>query len=234
MLEFEPDVVSPHVSSTVATARTLDAIGFKQLQWAGPRRRRQPALPVPRPRIHEGRRVRRVPRRPDRLLPAQVPAAHRRRLRGLEECRTCRACTISASSPACAASPSRACARRCENLLEAAEEVERLVGHTTPTSPSASRRSAIRATPAATPCRPTTSSPTTSAAPRGMMKDLFRHKDKLLQLLDKRARVPGAPDHRERQGGRASDGVHPDPLGARRVHVGRSSSRNSGGRRSAR
>ena len=67
-----------------------------------------------------------------------------------------------------------------------------------------------------------------------MMKDLYRNKDKLLRLLDK------ACDFLTRQTiawSKASGHpivFIPDPLGAGRVHVAASSSRPSGGRRSAR
>ena len=50
---------------------------------AGPRRRRQPALPVSRPRIYEAGGIRRLHLRSDRLLSAGLSAAHHGRVRGL-------------------------------------------------------------------------------------------------------------------------------------------------------
>ncbi|MGZ8396360.1 MAG: hypothetical protein ACXW3X_07310 [Rhodoplanes sp.] len=56
ILEFEPDAPSPTVLA-IASGPSLEAVGYKQLQWPGHGVRRRPALPVSRPRIHEGGRV---------------------------------------------------------------------------------------------------------------------------------------------------------------------------------
>ena len=53
---------------------------LQAVAMAGPRPCRRPGLPVPRSRVHERRRIRRVHLRPHRLLLAEIPAAGRRRL----------------------------------------------------------------------------------------------------------------------------------------------------------
>ena len=56
--EFEPDGVFPLLMGT-APGNALEKLDFKQLQWPGHGGARC-SLPVPGPRIHEGRGVRRV------------------------------------------------------------------------------------------------------------------------------------------------------------------------------
>ena len=51
------------------------------------------------------------------------------------------------------------------------------------------------------------------------MKDLYRNKDKLLQLLDKAVHFLTAADDRLVEGLGAPDRVLPDPLGAGQLHV---------------
>ena len=61
--EFEPDGVFPLLMGT-ALGNALEKLDFKQLQWPGHGVGRDAALPVPGPRVHEGRGVRRVSLRP--------------------------------------------------------------------------------------------------------------------------------------------------------------------------
>ena len=67
----------------------------------------------------------------------------------------------------------------------------------------------------------------------GMMKDLYRKKDKLLQLLDKACTFLTATNDRLVEGIRAPDRVHSRSTGRRTPSCRESSSRPSGGRRSA-
>ena len=157
--------------------------------------------------------------RPHRLLSAQISAAGLPApSRASRNSPICPACTISAWSAAYAVSAGRNCARRSRRSSKAAEEVDRLAEH----HADFTEHMTALGFP--------TSHISTSVAPydliadyfrgaTGMMKDLYRKKDKLLQLLDKACTfLPGRRSTGRKASGQP-DRVHPDPLGAGRLHV---------------
>ena len=163
-----PDVVLSAARSAPPSGRMLETVDFKQLQWPGHGVGDNQPYPVPRPRVHEGRGVRRLPVRPDRLLPAQVPAARRRRLRRLREAARVlpgmhyfRA-DVRGMRPL---RPAAKCARRSRRSSPPPRKSTASSRTTSTGSPAHDAARLPARSTAASRRRPTTSSPTTSAAP---------------------------------------------------------------------
>ena len=187
MLEFEPDV-SVRCSWTAATGRALEAIDFKQLQWPGHGVARRPAVPVPRPRIHEGRRNTTTSSSTRPASTCRTTCrAWRRPSRASKSCRICPGLhyfRLVGGHPR--RSPSLACAQRSRR----SSRPPRRSNDGRParlTSPSGWRRSASRCPYSTTAVSPYDMLADYFRGATGMMKDLYRNKDKLLQLLDKAA-----------------------------------------------
>jgi uroporphyrinogen-III decarboxylase len=185
ILEFEPDVSSPTVLA-IATGPALEAIGFKQLQWPGHGvRDDQPYQYLDREYMK--------PEEYDEFLFDPTGFYLRKYLprvaeafEGLEELHYLPGLHYFRLIAGIRSFGKPRVRQAFEKIFKAAEEVDRMVAHHT----DFTQRMAAHGFPMS--YITTTVSPYDMLADyfrgaTGMMKDLYRNKDKLLQLLDKAA-----------------------------------------------
>ena len=220
--------------STVAAGPALDAVGFKQLQWPGH------GVRDDQPYQYLDREYMKADEYDDFLFDPtgfylqQISAAGRRRVRGPRG--------IARSPRPALFPPGRRDTRpfakpKVRAAFEQAVEGRRGGGPLRPstmsTSPNAWRRSASRLSHISTSVAPYDLIADYFRGATGMMKDLYRKKDKLLQLLDKACDLPDAADDRTGRRPPGTRSCSSRSTGRRTPSCRRSSSRPSGGRRSA-
>ena len=204
----------------VAAGPALDAVDYKQLQWPGHGvRDDQPYQYLDREYMKADEYDEFIVR-PHRLLSAQISAARLPACsRASRNCPICPACIISVWSAAVRGFGRPKLRAAFERILKAAEEVDRLGRAACRLSPNTWRRSASPLRTSATSVAPYDLIADYFRGATGMMKDLYRKKDKLLQLLDKACTFLTRQTIACVEGLRAPDRVLPDPLGAGCFHV---------------
>ena len=185
ILEFQPDAPSPTVLA-VATGRALEAIGFKQLQWPGH------GVRDDQPYQYLDREYMKAEEYDDFLfdptgfyLRTYLPRVAEA-FEGLEELHYLPGLHYFRLVAGIRSFGKPRVRQAFEKIFKAAEEVDRMVAH----HADFTQRMAAHGFPMS--YITTTVSPYDMLADyfrgaTGMMKDLYRNKDKLLQLLDKAA-----------------------------------------------